>query len=285
MELYTRAYPGLTMQIAHYFGIPLTVLDHSTLNEKLGILSGTTLGNNELPRVAYFAIGNGGHGTKTGVNSFPLLDNKIHKTTDTGLFNQLPFVLRPIAGDLEEPERALYGLRRIEQHNGNDYVAYYLKRIDRTGLQIKVQNRVVDVNQNTALSDFIPSSDDLSPTPVNLDNTGVNSVTGKYVSASVNLTIGFNAFDAEEFLNVITVIYGNVSYGIISEGALVSGVDRIVSSNDGAGGTISFNEVVCAQIANQIPLLQPVYSQRNGFDIIAEVGGIEPLLNLELVGL
>jgi hypothetical protein len=97
------------------------------------------------------------------------------------------------------------------------------------------------------------------------------------------LTISFNAFDADEILNVVTILYGNENYGILSEGALVSGVDRTLSSGDGAGGTISFNEVVCAQIANQIPLLQPVFSQRNGFDIIAEVGGVEPLLNLSIV--
>jgi len=271
------------MQIAQYFGIPLPILAHSTLNEKLGISANATLGNNELPRVAYFAIGNGGHGTSTGVNSFPLLNNKIHKTTDTGLFNQIPFVLRPVGSDLDATQRAQYGLRRIETHGGDDYIAYYLKRIDRSGLQIKVQNRDIDVNQVTVLSDFIPTSDDLSPTPVDLDNAGVNSVTGKYISASVSLTISFNTFDAEEILNVVTVLYGNENYGILSEGALVSGVDRTLSSSDGAGGTISFNEVVCAQIANQIPLLQPVFSQRNGFDIIAEVGGVEPLLNLSLV--
>lgn len=282
MELYTRAYPGLTMQIAQYFGIPLPILAHSTLNEKLGISASATLGTSELPRVAYFAVGNGGHGTTTGVNSFPLLNNKIHKTTDTGLFNQIPFVLRPVSNDLDSTQREKYGLRRVETHGGDDYIAYYLKRVDRSGLQIKVQNRDIDVNQVTTLSDFIPTSDDLSPVPVDLGNAGVNSVTGKYISASVNLTIAFNAFDAEEILNVVTILYGNENYGILSEGALVSGVDRTLPSPDGAGGTITFNEVVCAQIANQIPLLQPVFSQRNGFDIIAEVGGVEPLLNLQL---
>lgn len=282
MELYTRTYPGLAMQIAHYFGISLPVLPHSTLNEKFNILPSASLGTNELPRVAYFGIGNGGHSVETGANSFPLLGNKIHRSRDTGMFNQIPFVLRPVGNDLQEADRAKYALRRIENHGGDDYVAYYLKRVDRSALQIKVQNRDVDSNQQTVITDFIPTTDDLSPSPVDLNNAGVNSVTGKYISASVNLTISFNAFDAEEVLNVVTIMYGSENYGIISEATLVSGVDRAVSSSDGQGGTISFNEVVCAQIANQIPVLQPVFSQRNGFDITSEVGGVEPLLNLEL---
>lgn len=282
MELYTRTYPGLAMQIAHYFGIALPILDHSTLNEKLGISAAANLGANELPRVSYFAIGNGGHGVKTGVNSFPLFANKIHKTRDTALFNQLPFVLRPVGNDIADVEKAKYALRRVETHAGLDYIAYYLKRLDKTGLQIVVQNRDVDVQQNTSVSAFVPTSDDLTPVPVDLDNGGVNTVTGKYISCSVNLTIGFNALDAQEFLDAVTILHGDESYAIISEAALVSGVDRSVQSSDGLGGTITFNEVVCAQVANHIPVLQPVFSQRNGFDIIAEVGGIEPLLNLEL---
>lgn len=283
MELYTRTYPGLALQLAHYFGINLPQQPHSTLNEKLNINGSASLGTNELPRVAYYAIGNGGHESKSGVNNFPLLDNKIHKSRNTGLYNQLPFVLRPVGNDLDDGQRADYALRKIETHGGNDYIAYYLKRLNRDGLQIKIQDRVIDAQQNTTISDFIPNTDDLSPVPADLSNSGVNSVKGKYISVTVNLTIPFMAFDAEELLNAVTVIYGSEYYGIISEVATVSGVDRTVSSSDGAGGTISFNECINAQVMNHIPAIQPVFSQRNGFDISAEVGGIEPLLNLELV--
>lgn len=283
MELYTRSYTGLSLQLAHYFGIPLPILPHSTLNEKFNISASASLGTNELPRVAYFAIGNGGHASKSGLNSFPLLENKIHKSRDTGMFNQLPFVLRPVGNDLDDNQRTEYALRRVEEHNGQTYIAYYLKRLDRSALQIKTHNRAIDANQQTVISNFEPVSDDLSPVPEDLVNSGVNSVKGKYIGSTVNLTIPFTAFDSDELLNAVMIIYGSEYYAIISETALVSGVDRTVSSNDGQAGTISFNECVCAQIVNHIPVLQPVFSQRQGFDITAEVGGIEPLLNLELI--
>lgn len=283
MELYTRTYPGLALQVAQYFGISLPTEPHSTLNEELAINASATLGTNELPRCSYFAIGNGGHSSTAGVNDFPLLENKIHRSRDTGLFNQIPFVLRAVGNDIDDTQRKNYALRRIETHGTQSYIAYYLKRFDKSGLQIKIQDRVIDASQNTTITDFEAVSDDLKPTPVDLSNAGVNSVTGKYISATVSLTISFSEFDATELLAAMDVIYGSEYYGIISEIATVAGVDRSVSSPDGLGGTITFNDCVNAQIMNHIPALQPVFSQRSGFDIIAEVGGIEPLLNVELV--
>lgn len=282
MELYTRSIHSLSMQVAHYFGIPLTIPQHSTLNEKFGIQASATLGTSELPRVRYLGIGIGGHESTPGLQGLTLMKFKIHQARDAGMFNQIPLVLRPLGNDLTDVERADYALRRIENINGNDYFAYYLKRLKTEDMVIKLQNRDVDVNQNTTLSPFLPNSDDLSPTPIDLANGGANTVTGKYLSATVNMSINMKAFDAEEILNVVNILFGNENYAIVSEFALVSGVDRSVSSADGAGGTITFNECACAQIANHIPALQPVFSQRNGFELTVEVGGIEPLLNLEL---
>lgn len=284
MELYTRAYPGFVLQLAQYFGIPVPVLQHSTLNELHDINASATLGTNELPRVAYLAVGNGGHVNKTGINNFPLMSNLIHRSRDTGMFNQLPLVLRPLDNDLTDIEREDYALRAIiEIPNDGPHIGYWLKRFDRSGLQIKVQDRVVDDQQNTLITPFLPTSDDLKPPPVELDNSGINSVKGKYVSATVSVNIPFTAFDAEEMLNVCRILYKSEDYALLSEMALCSGVDRITSTSDGLGGTITMNEAICVQIANHIPILQPVFSQRNGFDLASEIGSIEPLLNIENV--
>lgn len=281
MELYTRAYPGMVMQLAQYFRIPMPIVPHSTLNELFEVNAGATLGTNELTSVGYLAIGNGGHMNKSGVNNFPLMANYIHKSRDTGLFNQLPFVLRALDNDLTDAQRENYGMRKIIEIDGEKYIAYYLLRMNKTGLQIKVQDRVVDDQQNTVITDFIPTTDDLKPVPVDLDNTGINSVKGKYISATVSVKIEFTEFDAEEFINVCSIMYKNEYYAIISELAFISGVDRITSTSDGLGGTITMNEVIAAQVANHVPALQPVFSQRRGFDMVSEVGGIEPLLNVE----
>ena len=283
MELYTRTYPSLSLQLAQYFGITLPILDHSTLNEALEIQTGASLGTNELPRVSYFCIGNRGHASETGINDFPLFTNKIHRARDTGFFNQIPFVLRPVDNDLTPQERADYGLRKIIDKNGSLYVGYYAKRIDKTGLSIKVENRNIDAQQNVTITPFVPSSDDLKPEPVDLSNGGVNTVKGKYISSTVSLIIPITAFDAEEIINACEILFGSQYYALISEMALVSGVDRNISVSDCFGGVFNFNEVICAQIADHIPVIQPVFSQRGGFTIAAEVGGVEPLLNLSLV--
>ncbi len=282
MELYTRTYTALDLQLAQFFGIPLPARPHSTLNEKLGIQAGASLGTNELPTAGWLVVGIGGHASTPGIDNIPLIENKIHRSRDTGLFRITPLVLRPVGNDLDDIQRAKFGLRRIENHGGNDYIAYYAMAIDKSGLQIKLQDRVIDNNQDTELSDFIPVSDDLSPIPVDLANGGTNTVAGKYISSSVSLTIPFTPFHAEEFLNVVQILYGNEQYGTISEASLVSGVTRSVSVSDGAGGTVSFNEIIHAQVAAHVPVIQPVFSQRNGFDITAEIGGIEALLNIEL---
>lgn len=282
MELYTRSYTGLAIQLAHYFGIPLPILDHSTLNEAQDVQAGATLGTNELPRVNYFAIGNGGHKHESGVNNFPLLSNKIHRSRDTGLFNQIPFVLRPVDNDLTAIERKDYAMRKLISHAGNNYFGYFLKRLDKSGLSIKVQDRVIDNNQNVAITDFIPSSNDLKPVPIDLANAGVNTVQGKYISATVNLVINVTAFDAEEIINACEILFGNSYYAMISELSLIAGVDRQVSVTDGLGGVFNFDEAICTQVAEHIPVLQPVFSQRDGFTMAAEVGGIEPLLNIDL---
>ncbi len=44
--------------------------------------------------------------------------------------------------------------------------------------------------------------------------------------------------------------------------------------------SFSFNEVIAAQTTHHISALQPVKSQRGGFDIDLEVGAIEPLFKL-----
>lgn len=282
MELYTRAYPGMVMQLAQYFRIPNPILLHSTLNELHEVNAGATLGANELPSVNYIAIGNGGHMSKSGINNFPLMANYIHRSRDTGLFNQLPFVMRAPDNDLTDAEREDYAMRKLVQGlDGNDYIAYFLYRFDKSGLQIKVEDRIIDDQQNTQINPFEPASTDLKPVPTDLDNTGINSVKGKYISATVPVRIEFSEFAATEFLNVCMLLHGSEYYAMISELALVSGVDRTASTPDGQGGTITMNEAMVAQIANHIPALQPVFSQRRGFEITSEVGGIEPLLNVE----
>ena len=76
------------------------------------------------------------------------------------------------------------------------------------------------------------------------------------------------------------VMYNSEDYAFISEIGLVSGINRTVTVPNGSGSSFHFNEVIAAQTCHHISALQPVKSQRGGFDIDLEVGAIEPLFKL-----
>jgi hypothetical protein len=279
MEVYRRTIYGATLQTAQYFGIPALIQPFSTLNEKLGIQASATLGPNEMPSVGLITIGIGGHHSVPGQDDIPLITNKVHRSDDAAPFKLFPFVLRPTNNDISGSQRDRFALRTIINVDGNDYFAYYGKRFSKQSLTIVPERRHV-VNNETTTSPFEPTSDNLNPVPQDLDPGGVNTVEGEYVGVSVKLKITLDAFEAEEILNAATILYNNEDYAFISEIGLASFVNRTVSVPDGNGNTFNFNEAIATQITNHISALQPVKSQRGGFDIDLEVGAIEPLFRI-----
>lgn len=279
MEVYRRTIYGATLQAAQFFGIPALIQNFSTLNEKLSIQSSANLGANEMPTVGYLVIGNGGHMSVPGQDDIPLISNKIHKADDASPFKLFPFVLRPVNNDISATQRQRFALRKIIDIRGDDYVAYYGRRFDKQMLTIVPERRFVDKG-NTTITLFEPTSDQLNPVPQDLSPTAVNTVKGEYLSASVKLKIVLDSFDAEEILNSAMILHNSEDYAFISEIGLVSGVNRTVSVPNGTGSTFTFNEVIAAQVTHHISALQPVKSQRGGFDIDLEVGAIEPLFKL-----
>lgn len=279
MEIFRRSYYGGAVQVAHLLGIPLDVLANSTLNEKFGIQAGATLAPNEQPRMRYFTMGIGAHGATTGVDGLPLVQTLQHSSEHAGLYRHLPFVMRPVGNDLTASERERYALRRIESHGGTDYIVYYARRIDVSGAAIRAQRRKV-VGSTTTITDFVPSAANLNPTPPDLSNGGSNTTNGEFLVASCKIEIVLDSFDVTEILNASMILYNSEDYAFISEIGMVTGVDRSVPTNDGAGGSFSFNEVVVAQICTFVNAMQPLKSQRDGLTLTYDVGINEPLFSL-----
>lgn len=276
MRIITRSVWGSALQTALLFGIKYTPEENSTLNEKFNIQSGVTPGAGDsiqIPHVKYMCIGNNGHKVITGADGIPYTNPVEHEATDAALFNHLPFVLRETDNDLSAIERADYGLRKIENIEGVDYIAYYLKRMDLSSVAINLK-KIIVLDGNSSVIDYIPTNENLNPIHPELPNDEVISTDGVSISASALITLLFDAADVEELINVSKIIYGNDDRAMISEIGLCSGIDKTVTS----GSSTTYLEAICVQITTHITGYYPVGYSNRGFELQIEAGATEPLL-------
>lgn len=274
MRTITRTIYGARLQSLQYFGLPYNHVPNTTLNEKLNIFPDQRPDNGEMPRNRYFSIGNRGHRMAIGADSFPFTDELQHQPSDAAPFGIMPFVLRRATDDLDVATRSQYGLRRLETHNGQNYIAYYARRIDLTGVVAAMFNNDVE-NGITTKTPFVPSSGNLNPTPPSIPPTGSISTSGDYQSVTTLVDLSMAKADIEEYIEAVKIIYGDVRYAIISEIALVAGCDKILT----AGG-LTYNEVVEAQVTAHITDYHSLRYTNNGLVLTADVGAIEPLLEV-----
>lgn len=280
MQNSIRTVYGSLLQTCVLLKLPFSLVDNTTLNEKFAIQAGVAPSATELPAMRYFAIGNGGHKMSVGAGGIAKPEVIQHKGTDAALFNHLPFVLREEDNDLGPTDRALYGLRRVEVHNGKRYIAYYLKRLALTTVNAAMEYTAVQ-NGNSTVTAFVPDSSNLNPTPSVLNTSGVNVVSGDYVAATAKVEIALSSTDVDELLNVAKVIYDDDSYAIISEIALCSGVDKVVQSAGVGNTVINFNEVIAAQVISHVSAFFPVKYSNSGLSTLLDVGNSEALWSLQ----
>jgi hypothetical protein len=280
MENITRTIFGSKLQTCLLMGLPFVMEVNTTLNERFGIQNGIAPGEGIIPTMRYYCIGNGGHTFTVGAGGRTKPEPIQHRGTDAGLYSPIPFVLREIENDLDVVERTRYALRRLETHQSRQYVAYYLKRLELTSVAAGMEliNVVDGVSSVTA---FVPDSSNLNPTPPLLSSTGVNTVTGEYVSATAKIGLIFSAADIAELLNVGQVIYDDPEMAIISEVGLCSGVNKNVQSPSSGGTTINFNEAIAVQVVSHINTFKPAAYINNGSEILLDVGATEPLFFLQ----
>ena len=270
-----RTVYGATLQTSQLFDNPLTLPTHSTLNEKLGIYPELSKTLASVPVLNVACIGNKGHKIFVGEDGFSAPDTVSHEPTDAGLFGQLPFVLRAPSDDLTADERLRYRLRRLESHGGNQYVAYYGRVLDTSGAVVATSLKTV-VDGETKSVEFVPTLENLNPTPNLLESTGTNVTTTQYVAATCKVPFTMDATDIEEFHNVINIIYGDLRYAMISEIALCTSLDQTVSG-DFNGVTASYTEAIGVQVMTHISEIYTMRSLNNKINIIFDVGAVEPL--------
>lgn len=264
------------LQVSSFLDTPFQKFEDTTLNQKFDIQAGALLPPGSRPALKFYTIGIGGHGYTMGPNSIPLSQVIDHSSGDAGLYRHLPFVLRPINDDLTAGERSRYCLRKIIEVDGTNYVAYYGKRLNMTGVIPKMTKRTI-VDDQTVIEEYVYTEANLSPTPPEIPNTGAVTTSNEYLATSAIIPMPFTEADVAELYNVAEILFGDRRMAVISEFGFCTAVDADVSINTPAGA-VTFKETICAQIATIISGHYEMIYNSKGFDFNLEVGAVQPLL-------
>jgi hypothetical protein len=275
-EKTTRTVYGMYLQTCAHLGIPFVLAANTTLNELLGVQAGQIPDAGVYPKLGYLSLGNGGLDIDMSGDGALVMSPKIFQATSAAPYRPIPLILRPLGNDLAPADRAKYALRRIETRNSVPYIAYYLKRIDKTNIQAGMfYTTVVNGVKNTV--PYVPDSSVLHPTPPAVSNPGVITADGTYVSASAPINVILDTNDVEELMNVFNIIYNNPNAAIISELALCSGIDKQVQITDPGGSAFNMLEAIAVQVNDLVNVGAPLQFNSDGTTFSMDIGATEPL--------
>lgn len=278
MQEFVRTAAGANLQTSQYLGKPVVIQANSSLNQKFNIQPSTSIANTDTVSVKYAAIGIGGINLVTGVNGLTKIEGVQHTPRDTALYSHVPFILRLPTDDLTVAQRVNYRMRRSEIHDGQQYYAYYLKVLDLSATVPSLELRSV-TNGITTSTPYSPTLSDLNPTPPVVNSGGVLQTTGDYIAATAKVPFTLSAWEAQEFLNVCNILFGDDSYAMISEIGICSGVDRVVTG-DFNGTSSSYIEAIGVQITTFMVTSIPVKFINSNFSLMLDVGSLEPMLQM-----
>ncbi len=291
------------MGVAQYVGHPLTIHPNSTLDTVRNsaqifpqIPTVHTLGMEivdayepvaDTPnlRYQYVGIGIGAHtvslATPLNIPTYKILP---HRCTDVNLFHWIPFLVRPIDQDLTTQERTQYRYRRTLQIGGNLYAAYYLRKLDLSGVDPATILTTIGPNGSEINQPFIPSEANLYPTPP----TNPQTSGGVRLTHSVPLTLILTSDDIDELRNVAQLLYGDTSILMVSEVAFCSGVDKPITGRYPNSGTQNVSTIVNSPVQEAVGLrvssffcsLNPLGSAED-LSMELNLGGGEPLYGAE----
>ena len=279
MENTQRTIYAAYLQTCRELNIPITIFDYTTLNQALNIQYPYTYPTNINPYLQYAVFGNGGNTFTSGTNGQQQPVPIQHLATDANLYNMLPLSLRLPNNDLTPTQMAGYRLRTTVTINGTQYIAYYGLLLSLNPVAVSL-NSITNQNGQSTTTLFVPSAANLSPSPQNLTNLSVNSVTGDYVNVNSLLPLNLTASQVSEFINACNILYGSPSSAIISEIGLCTGYDITVAGTSN-GASINYSEAVAVQINAFINTFYAMYYSQNGLNLTFNVGATEPLMLLE----
>lgn len=276
MNKVTRTAAGAHLQNHLYLGKPYVPMPNSTINQDLRIQDALTPSESDRFSLQAYVFGNKGHRSEIGANGVTLTESNQHQPTDAGLFGITPMVLRLPENDLSVEQRRNYYYRRLEEHNGTVYVAYYAKKLDMSNVNPALEIRNKDTGGSVPFNYELTN---LRPEPQTIPSNMAMVASGQLVSSTAKVQIVFTEFDIDEALNVSKVMYGRDSYAIISEIGLVQGVTRRITI-DSNGASVPFDELICGQIGSFVASHIALKFLNKNHTITLDVGATEPVMQL-----
>lgn len=287
------------IQVAQRRGSPHDVVEHSSIQEAIdkipeAIAAGYrgqwvakpyTYQDTREIKIACVCIGNGGHRLRVESGALiPTFEPRPHMATDSGLFNQIPFVVKPVNADLSAAERKRFCLRRTMMINGVLHAAYFGRVIPETEIPNATIVKRIITESTDASTEWRPSSADLTPSMKDDEPAGTTEQV--YVSASVIDQIAFTEQDVTWLREACLLLYGSESYAYISEVAVCTGVKREVTAryNDAGNATSVYTgpfEYVGVQIASFSYAAWDMSAHPTGFNMGISTAVSEPLMGRE----
>lgn len=278
MEKTVRTAVGALIQTAHKHNLPYEYVANSVMNRDLDVFPDRLPPSNQIPFSQYWAIGDGALTATFGADNKVELWPVPHSPRHTGLYSQVPFVLRAYNRDLSVQERSRFRMRKIIELGGVRYVAYYLRTMDFTNTQARLEYRKIE-NGVVTSTPWAPTPDDQHPKRPPI-NPGQVYVTGDdYIAATAKSRLVFTPWDITELINVSNILYGINATLTISEIAICSGRNE-QATGDFNGAQVQYTESMGVQITDFISTLLPVNFNEAGASINLDTGATEPLLEL-----
>ena len=264
---------GQYIQSRLFLGLPVEVTKYTTLNEKFNINVKTRTETGDVFKAIYFCIGNGGVTINRTAGQPVIPDFIDHDPTDCALYHHMPFVLRPVNNDLTDEQRQRYRLRRKETYNGQDYYAYYARLMEYENTTRILTERVQ--KGATEVMPYAYTESNLSPREPELTVGRKVTASNVKIKVSTGAKIVFTEDDVREYANAVKIITGNSRYSVITELAIVAGVDdaTYVSPDDGK----RLNELKLATVICFADTYQLLTRNNNGFEEVIELGEKTPL--------
>lgn len=278
MDNNTRTIYGAYLQTCALLGLNVDIKPNSTLNQKFALFENEIFQAGEYPTIKYVTIGNGGHASSIGADGIPLVNPIPHSPRHSGLYNQIPFLIREVGEDITPAERLKYRLRVTKTFDGVNYICYYGRALDMTDIEPKIELRN-NTNGVIVSSNFTPTLADLNPVKPIIPANGNISSSGDYIATTAQIKFVMDANEIVELTNACNIIYGNDAYAFISELGLCTGLDRTLMGTFN-GVQQAYTEAIGVQIVNFINTAVPVYALNNTFEFITDVGAVEGLLNI-----
>ncbi|EBV8434191.1 hypothetical protein NFI00_000056 [Salmonella enterica] len=261
----------------------IDIPEFTTLNEVYGIRASESIGvkNGRDFELKYFTLGvRGADSVGKDANGVDVRRTNQHQPIDGNVFVPIPLCIRPLSNPLDNLTRAKYRGREVKTLNGVAYEIYWvgLTKFDRYDPQLlKIYKDPVSGTED--VKKYIPSSDDLRPTPVELTSSNTVPISNTYVNGSAILNCTLSESELEELKNACRIYYNDAGYAAPNEIAMVYGIDSTVDGDIGGGKYIRYTEALSMVVGHYITERSAREANNNReISLLFDHGGSEPML-------